>query len=132
MKTILIILLITLTSCVTYQDRNGNWQTQSAFKDIQRPAESISVTIHTLSQADRDAKCTRVIRGCTIGNDVYVQGKPNTVTAELSPEYIAALPNDWGKAGDALADKFGLQLAFNARTALGHEIMMHILGSNKD
>jgi len=99
----------------------------------ERVTESTRITVHVLSQGDLDIKCERPIRGCTIDHrQIYVRGAAQNVTMLLSPEYVNALPADIGFAGDALAEKLGLELSFNDRETLGHEFMVHVLGEGRD
>ena len=131
MKHLSILLVMLLTSCVTYKDRHTGQRGTGLFFTHQKPqhTESVRLTVQVLSQTDLDKKCVRFgrPRACAINGTAYVQGDPQDATVLLSPEYINALPTDEGKAGDMLTDKLGLKLKFNRRAELGHEALAHIL-----
>ncbi len=124
-----LILTILLTGCVSYK-KDGEWVTESLFTmPPPRATESHRITVEVVTRDNLDIACNQfgIVRGCTIQGRVYVKGTPKTVTMLLSAKYINGLPFDSGFAGDRLADKLGIELSFNDRATLGHEILEHAI-----
>ena len=108
------LLILLLTACATAQH-----------------TDPVRITVHVMPSVDE--VCSRLgrPRACAINGVAYIQGKQQFVSMLISPEYINALPNDEGEAGDMLADKLGLDIAFNRREELGHEALRHIFSDTK-
>ena len=132
----------------------------TACSAIPPQAQQVTFTLETMPYEQLAEKCAEYPRSvaCTDGI-VYVQGEESRKVIMLNVEYLnwadinakcktgSCFDNGtlytsasysaqdrfrMGEIGDELNMEFGLNLDFNRRAQLGHEVYTHILGNSQD